>query len=77
MSPRYEKGDIVICSPARGWTSGDYCIVITQENEAMIKRVYERDGHYLLNSVAPGFEPFLLEKKHIRAIYKIVWKKEK
>jgi phage repressor protein C with HTH and peptisase S24 domain len=27
MAPRYEQGDIVVCSPEKRWKSGDYCVV--------------------------------------------------
>ncbi len=77
MAPRYEKGDIVICSPAKGWRQGDYCVVVTHDDESLIKCVHDRDGHFILSSIAPGYEPLLFEKKQIRAIHKIVWRKEK
>lgn len=77
MSPRYEEGDVVVCSPRKGWHSGDYCVVVTQDNEALVKKVHERDGHLILSSLAPGYDPIMLPKEKIRAVHKIVWKRER
>lgn len=77
MSPRYDDGKIVICSPAKTWHSGDYCVVITREGESMVKKVHERDGHLILSSVAPGYDPIMLPKKNVRAVHRIVWKRER
>ncbi|MGH7775040.1 MAG: XRE family transcriptional regulator [Candidatus Binatia bacterium] len=77
MSPRYEEGDIVVCSPAKGYRSGDYCVVITEEGASLVKRVHERGNHFILSSIAPGYDPILLKKSEVRAIHKIVWKKER
>lgn len=77
MSPRYEAGDIVVCSPAHGWVDGDYCVVVTVDDEAMVKRVYRRDGGLLLLSIAPGYDPVLLANGSVRAVHKIVWRKER
>jgi hypothetical protein len=35
MAPRYEQGDIVVCSPEKRWKSGDYCVVITADGESL------------------------------------------
>ncbi len=78
MSPRYEQGDIVICSPAKDWKrSGDYCVVVKTDDEALVKRVKEQGESFMLLSLAPGYDPILLDKKEVRAIHKIVWKKER
>ncbi len=77
MAPRYEAGDIVVCSPQKGWQSGDYCVVIKKDDEVLIKKVKDEGESILLISVAAGYDPVLVYKKEIRAIHKIVWKKER
>lgn len=77
MSPRYEDGDIVICSPAKGWTSGDYCVVIKKDDEVLVKKVGDKDGAVILYSTNQAYDPILLNKEEIRAMHKIVWKKER
>lgn len=76
MAPRYEHGDIVICSPQKQWRSGDYCVVVTKDDQALVKRVINDKERVLLISLAPGSDPLPLDKQKIRAIHKIVWKKE-
>lgn len=77
MSPRYEDGDIVICSPAKGWNTGDYCVVIKKDDEVLVKKVADKDGAMILYSVNQAYDPILLNKEEIRAMHKIVWKKER
>jgi phage repressor protein C with HTH and peptisase S24 domain len=77
MAPRYEQGDIVVCCPEKRWKTGDYCVVITEEGECLVKKVHERDGHLILSSLAPGYDPIMLPKEKIRAVHKIVWKRER
>jgi phage repressor protein C with HTH and peptisase S24 domain len=77
MAPRYEEGDVVICSPAKRWRSGDYCVVIKEDGEALVKKIKEQGDMVILSSLAPGYDPVMLHKKEIRAIHKIVWRKER
>ena len=78
MSPRYEDGDMVICSPQKSWKrSGDYCVVVTLDDASWVKKVKDDGDQYILSSLAPGHDPFTLPKIKVRAVHKIVWKKER
>jgi len=77
MSPRYEDKEIVICSPAKEWKSGDYCVVKSTDEEYFIKRVKRENEHLILSSIAPGEDPILLHLSQVAGVYKIVWKKER
>ena len=77
MSPRYEEGDIVICSPQKKWKSGDYCVVVTLDDEAVVKRITDEGDNLILSSVASGFDPYTVPKIKVRTVHKIVWKKER
>lgn len=77
MAPRYEAGDIVICSPAKSYKTGDYCVIIKRDDEVLIKKIRDLGDHLLLTSVNPAFRDLEMAKSDIRAIHKIVWKKER
>lgn len=77
MAPRYEEGDVVVCSPEKRWRSGDYCVVVTEDGEALVKKINDQDGQLILSSLAPGYDPIMLPKAKVRAVHKIVWKKER
>jgi len=71
----YEQDDIVICSPQKQCKkSGGYCVVVTTENEALVKKVKDEGDRFILSSIAPSYEPFTLPKQSVRAVHKIVWK---
>lgn len=77
MSPRYEDKEVVVCSPAKEWRSGDYCVIKTVDGEYLIKRVKKDDGHLVLISIAHGYDPIIMPLDKISGVYKIVWKKER
>lgn len=77
MSPRYEDKEVVVCSPAKEWTSGDYCVVKTVAGEYLIKRVKKDAEHLVLISIAHGYDPIFVPLSEISGVYRIVWKKEK
>ena len=77
MAPRYEAGDVVVCSPEKEWRSGDYCVVVMRDDEALVKKVTVNDGVLVLSSIAPGVEPQVISRQEVRSITKIVWKKER
>lgn len=68
---------VVVCSPEKEWRSGDYCVVVTEEGEALVKKIHDQDDHLILSSIAPGYDPIMLPKQRVRAVHKIVWKKER
>lgn len=77
MAPRYEPGEIVVCSPQKAWRSGDYCVVITTDGAVLVKKVHERNHSLILSSLAPSHDPIVLAKERLRAVHRIVWKKER
>ncbi len=77
MSPRYEDRDVVLCSPQKGWRSGDYCVIVKKDNEVFVKKVKDVGEHLILSSLAPTRDPIMIHKSEIRAVHKIVWKKER
>jgi phage repressor protein C with HTH and peptisase S24 domain len=76
MEPRYFNKEVVLCSPATEWKSGDFCVVKTREGEYLIKRLKKEMKHLILSSLAPGHEPILLPLKDVAGVFKIVWHKE-
>jgi phage repressor protein C with HTH and peptisase S24 domain len=77
MSPRYEEGEIVVASPQKEVSSGDYAVIKLVTGEVMIKRIKFRDGLIILSSVNHAVEPWIYKPEEITFYHKIVWKKEK
>lgn len=77
MSPKYEEGEIVVCSPVKEAVSGDCGVVKLKNGAVMVKRLRFPDGFVILESVNPAFEPIVVQSSDIDFIRKIVWKKEK
>ena len=75
MSPRYNVGDLVAC-----WeVSVDHIIwgdiyVVDTDGGAMIRRVYEAASKNKIKLIAENdmYPDFLLDKKNVHGIYKIV-----
>jgi len=77
MNPRYEEGEIVIASPEKPVTNGDYVIVQLTSGERLVKKIKFREGLIILTSVNPAIEAWICRPEEILSYDKIVWKKEK
>ena len=77
MSPRLMPGDIVVASPNSTFANADICVVKTVKNDVFIRKLLERENHYLLQAINPAFEPISLPKSETRFIHKVVWIKPK
>lgn len=43
MTPRYEPGEIIYCSPNRWPSRGQDCVLVTTDGEGLLKRFVKRD----------------------------------
>lgn len=75
MDPVFKNRDVVICSPAAQWYSGDYCVVKTEDGEYMIKRVHKSDKQLTLMSENPKYEPIVVPIEKVTGVFKCVWRK--
>ena len=75
MTPLFKNLDVVVCSPAAEWYSGNYCAIQTQEGEYLIKRVHKSDGQLTLISENPRYEPVSVPFEQVAGVFKIVWHK--
>lgn len=69
MYPELWDGDLVFCAPQRSFINGENYVIVTDDSEATIKKVYKAPGGYDLQPVNPDYERvFLSEEKVIRLI---------
>ena len=77
MSPKFEPGDVVIVSPAAMVTTGDYAVVKLNNGEVTAKRIKDKNGSFVLESVNTEYEPRTVAKENISFIHRIVWVKQR
>lgn len=73
MYPRIEQGDIVVVSPNTGVTAGDCAVVKLRGGEVLLKRVRQKNGKYILESINAEYSIIEVEKEEISFCHKIVW----
>ena len=76
MSPKYDDGDVVVVCPDKQVVSGAPVVAKLKDGRVMVKRIRFLNGHVLLESVNPNYEPIFTTRDDIEFAYKVVWKKE-
>lgn len=75
MRPKYEPGDIVVCSGAAKVEDGCDCFVrLEPDHESTFKRVYfdEAAGTIRLQPLNPDFPPRIVEREQVSGLYRAV-----
>lgn len=75
MSPKYEDGDYVVVSPARGVQIGNDAIVKLRDGQVMAKRIKAKNGEFVLSSLNPSYEDLHYKAENILFMHRIVWVK--
>ncbi|HAV22586.1 MAG: hypothetical protein A2X67_14570 [Ignavibacteria bacterium GWA2_55_11] len=71
MAPRIEDGDIIVVSPRLEAKSGDICVVRVQDEDT-VKRIKIEEQFLHLIPLNPEFEPWIVKKKDVTFIWKVV-----
>src|SRR3972149_2748564 len=71
MAPRIEDGDIIVVSPRLEARSGDICVVRINEEDT-VKRIKIEEQFLHLIPLNPEFEPWIVKKKDVTFIWKVV-----
>jgi repressor LexA len=75
MEPEIREGDVVVVSKKRDVKNGDLCLVIFEDGETCLRRVYLRDRSVTLTSAnEKEYPPTLHKKSEIRTMYRMVQK---
>ncbi|MDN0108938.1 S24 family peptidase [Yersinia rochesterensis] len=70
MVPRIKEGEYVIIEPNHNYISGDEVLVVTKNEEVMVKTfLFERDGSCHLLSVNENHAPIRIPKEEIEKIH--------
>ncbi|MEJ2367032.1 MAG: helix-turn-helix transcriptional regulator [Acidobacteriota bacterium] len=77
MTPKYEKGQVVLVDTRKRPVSGDYAVVGLTNGEKYIKRYREAGGMVVLESVNTLYDPVVVPPEEVRFAYKVVWSKER
>ncbi|MDD2365445.1 MAG: S24 family peptidase [Desulfuromonadaceae bacterium] len=75
MFPKYEDGDYVVVSPARGVQTGNDAIVKLRDGQIMAKRIKAKNGEFVLSSLNPSYEDLHYKAENILFMHRIVWVK--
>ncbi|MEM9418954.1 MAG: LexA family transcriptional regulator [Planctomycetota bacterium] len=75
MLPKYEPGDIVVCSASAKLEDGCDCFVrLEPDHESTFKRVYfdEAEGTIRLQPLNPDFPPRIVKREQVAGLYRAV-----
>ncbi len=73
MSPEINEGDYAICSPNKPFVSGKIYLIVTENSEHTIKRVYRQVNAFLLVATNPEYPPVILEDKEVIKLIRIIY----
>lgn len=78
MKPTINEGDIIGVKEVAGFdvvaSRKTIYMVITQDNERMVKHISEIDEEYMtLTSDNPDYEPFRVHRANVVKIFRVVW----
>ena len=75
MAPVFRHGAVVVVSPNRRVSSGDYAVVRTLEGKSYFKMVWIESDQVRLTSINPAEPPMVFSKHDVKWIYPVVWAK--
>jgi len=76
-SPRLERGDVAIFSPASRWKKGDVCVVLLASGEYLVGRVERRGKSLAVLPVGAPDKARRIPHGEIRSVHKLVWVKSR
>ncbi len=74
MSPKFEDGDTVICSPRAPVQSRDYVATVINR-EVLIRRIRFTNDLVIFESINPAHEPVIVPKDEVSFVHRVVWTK--
>ena len=77
MAPKIEQGDIVIAAPSIEPQNGDIGIIIKENEEVCIKKIFFQNHGVLLQPLNPSYHPEFIPNNQIKRILKVIWIKPK
>ncbi|MGE5554036.1 MAG: transcriptional repressor LexA [Betaproteobacteria bacterium] len=72
IGARIQEGDLVLVRRQADVDDGDIAVVMVNDEEATIKRVYRENGKWLLKPENPAMRPFVVDKRDVQIIGKVV-----
>ncbi|MDI6872505.1 MAG: transcriptional repressor LexA [Bacillota bacterium] len=72
VGARIQEGDLVLVRRQADVDDGDIAVVMVNDEEATIKRVYREGGRWLLKAENPNLRPLVVDKRDVRIIGKVV-----
>ncbi|MDI6871913.1 MAG: transcriptional repressor LexA [Bacillota bacterium] len=72
IGARIQEGDLVLVRQQDVVEDGEIAVVLVNDEEATLKRVYREDGKWLLQAENIKMRPIVLDKRDVRIIGKVV-----
>lgn len=66
MEPLFDEGDTVIVHKQDNFENGDNCVILINENEATVKKVYKVNTGIQLKAINPYYPPKIFTKEEIK-----------
>jgi SOS-response transcriptional repressor LexA/DNA-binding Xre family transcriptional regulator len=70
MTPRIQRGDIVVCCPDENWESGDLVAVRTSSGHILLRLIQDRDSSYVLRSYDPSRDLVEMPSREVSFVHK-------
>jgi repressor LexA len=72
VGARIHEGDLVLVRRQPEVENGEIAVVLVDEEEATLKRVFRLDGKWLLQAENPAMCPLVLPRRAVRVVGKVV-----
>ncbi|MDI6872494.1 MAG: transcriptional repressor LexA [Bacillota bacterium] len=72
VGARIQEGDLVLVRRQADVDDGDIAVVMVNDEEATIKRVYREGGRWLLKAENPNLRPLVVDKRDVRIIGRVI-----
>ena len=72
MSPKYEEGDYVLVSPAKGVVTGKDAVIKLKDGQILAKRIKSKNGVFVLQSLNQEYDDITVKAEDIVFMHRIV-----
>lgn len=73
MTPKWEKGDLVLVHPRMKPRNGDYVVVCWDNEELAFKKIFFQKEKIILQSINSHYESIIVEPSSVSFIGKVLW----
>lgn len=73
MQPKFLENDTIICEKCEDIESGEICVVVINDNEAVLKKLIKAENGIILYSLNDKYQPLIFSNNdNIKVIGKVI-----